>query len=263
MDIPNFLQENQAFQNLQEFRQQQEDSLKNIKDEFLQSAGELVFPIVETLPKIAEVATKLFSTGQSAIEKLQNVSENIGDTFNDATKMAQVELNGINGRLTNRLKDVFSNNIDPNDIMSENQENIAGFNKIQSLFKSSQPDVNPYEAGAVSETELSSPVSAMSTELSNIGSSISSSIEDTTTNIVGNVADAASNIASNVGKSIGEGVAGVAEDVAAGLGLSDILGPAAGLFSIGLGIYDLVKSSEVPTTIQNFVTSNPVLQPNL
>lgn len=263
-DITNFLQENQAFQNLKDFQASQQENLKNIKENYLNQASEMVLPITETIPKVIDFGTKLLSTGQQAIKTGQNVLESVTNKAGNTFDNIQNELKNINSRFSNRMQDVFSGNQQPEDILNENTTNLEGFNKIQSLFKSNMPEINPYDQEAISESVSKAlPELGTETELSNLGGTIEQGFSDIAGGLASKLSSGISNIVGKTAGSVGEDIASVAGTVAEDVGLTDLLGPVGLLISGGIAIHDLIKSSEVPSTVQNIVTGNPILTPNL
>jgi hypothetical protein len=223
MDLSNYLSENQIFQNLKDFQTEQEQNISNTKNEYLQSASELAYPIIEGVSKITEVAGKvgdIISKGSSMLNEGKNIVEN----FTNGSQELQT----------------FNKIVKPSVI--ETPENIGGFNNIQSMFRGNQPTVDPYDVSAITETET-----GVTSDLENIGETISST-----------VSKGIDSVASDIGKTAASAVEDVAE-----LGLGDVLGVAGGLFTLGIGIYDTVKAFEPSKAVQDFVSSNPMLEPML
>lgn len=253
MDINNFLNENNIYQNLKDFQTQQQENIKSIKDEYLKNLSELSFPIIEGFGELQKFGSKIAGTYQKASKAVQDVKsnvENIGENIKSKASDIQTELKTTSDNLTNKFKDVMNTNLEPENLLNQNSENMAGFQRVQNMYN--EVKNNPYDIKSITESDFGLPSiePGAEVEMANLGASLGEGLET-------GVSEVAS-VASDISKGALSALSDVAE-----VGLGDILGPVGGLFSVGLGIYDAVKAFEPSTIPQTIIGANPSLEPML
>jgi hypothetical protein len=251
MDYLNFLQENSTFENLTEQASEQKDLVNQLKEQYLQGAGEAILPAVDLLRRGVNAVQKIGSTVSNVIEKGQEVMAKGEEVLAKGTELVKStpqvvenvdvsgEVRGIGSRIANRMR-VSEFEQDPEDL-SVNQENLSAFERVQTLFRGGSQ-----EAEGVAQ-KVSSMAEGVAQKVSGLGENLAEGVAQKVANVgekvageVGEVGEVGENVASKVatplaegiGEAVGEGIGAIASEAI------PIVGEVAGL---ALGIYDVVK----------------------
>jgi hypothetical protein len=261
MDVLNYLNENSAYQNAEEFQNQQQQQFKEyisqLSGQYRESAENVVLPAIDLLARGKQFYNKITSTAEKAVGDVTKEAENIGgkvvsegenivgnvissgkQLFNVAESNIGEGINmvrGIGSKISNNMRqNAFE--VDPEESIANAGENMGMFDRVQSIFR------NP--SSLVSQGEKTA-------------SSVAEDVGKTASSLAENVGETASNVAKTVGetvaKTVGEGVGSVVSEAI------PVLGEA---FMIGQSIYDLIKGTEVshtpPPAVEGYAT--PILE---
>jgi hypothetical protein len=267
MDYLNFLQENSTFESVSAQAKEQTEMLKQLKEQYLQGAGEALIPAADLLRRGVGVVQKIGSTVSNVVEKGQEVlakGEQVLAKGAELVKSApQVvenldvsgEVRGIGSRIANRMR-VSEFERDPESDLASNEENLSAFDRVQAVFR-----------GGSSEAEgLSSKVASMTEE---VGQKVTGLAENLAENVGSKLAGIGENVASKVAGQVGENVAskvgtGLAEGVGEGIGAiaSEAIPVVGELVGVGLAIADVIGAFKEKSPIAQ-IQATPVFTSGL
>ncbi len=258
MDYYNYLQENDAFQQLKDSAEQQRDAIEDIKQRYLESGDMTLLPAFDLLSKGIRGVSKVISTvsdvGEKvsgAVEKVSGAVEKVAGVPQTVESTVNENLNNISGRLSDRLR-ANAFDADPEEALASNEMNVSSFERVQQLFRSG--NIGEQVEGAVSGLgeQAEGMVSGLASRVSGAVSGLAEQAEGTVSGLASKATGAiesgisqlgektAGELASKVGTGLAEGVGeGIGETVGA---LAAEAVPVVGeLAAVGLGIYDLFK----------------------
>ena len=265
MDYYNYLQENDAFQQLKDSAEQQRDAIEDIKQRYLES-GEMTFlPAFDLLSKGIKGVSKVISTVSDVGEKVSGAVEKVSGAVEKVAGVPQTvetsvneNLNNISGRLSDRLR-ANAFDADPEEALASNEMNVSSFERVQQLFRGGNiaEQAGEQAEGVVSRVsglaeQAEGAVSGLASRVSGAVSGLAEQAEGTVSGLASRASGAiesgisqlgektAGELASKVGSTVAEGVGeGIGEGIGA---LAAEAVPVVGeLAAVGLGIYDLFK----------------------
>jgi len=258
MDYYNYLQENDAFQQLKDSAEQQRDAIEDIKQRYLESGDMTLLPAFDLLSKGIRGVSKVISTVSDVGEKVSGAVEKVSGAIEKVSGVPQTvetsvneNLNNISGRLSDRLR-ANAFDADPEEALASNEMNVSSFERVQQLFRGG--NIGEQVEGAVSGLgeQAEGMVSGLASRVSGAVSGLAEQAEGTVSGLASKATGAiesgisqlgektAGELASKVGTSLAEGVGeGIGEGIGA---LAAEAVPVVGeLAAVGLGIYDLFK----------------------
>ena len=240
MDVLNYDNAVNAFNNLEAFQSEKQQQLKDLVETYRQGAEQAILPAIELYQRGKGLYNKLSSTAENVASKAEDaVTEGesalssavegargvASETLNSLTESAMSgvtsrlgqfssSVRGIGNQLSERMRtNAFER--DPEAELASGEDNMGILDRAQSLFR-----------GGVSEA--------------------GQGVEDA----VSGATEAVSSAAESVGTAVAEGV---------GSFVADAIPVVGQLGMLGLGIYDFVKSvTEKAPVVQAFAT--PVLE---
>ena len=258
MDYYNYLQENDAFQQIKDSAEQQRDAIEDIKQRYLESGDMTLLPAFDLLSKGIRGVSKVISTVSDVGEKVSGAVEKVSGAVEKVAGVPQTvetsvneNLNNISGRLSDRLR-ANAFDADPEEALASNEMNVSSFERVQQLFRGG--NIGEQVEGAVSGLgeQAETTVSGLASRVSGAVSGLAEQAEGTVSGLASRASGAiesgisqlgektAGELASKVGSTVAEGVGeGIGEGIGA---LAAEAVPVVGeLAAVGLGIYDLFK----------------------
>lgn len=258
MDYYNYLQENDAFQQIKDSAEQQRDAIEDIKQRYLESGDMTLLPAFDLLSKGIRGVSKVISTvsdvGEKvsgAVEKVSGAVEKVAGVPQTVESTVNENLNNISGRLSDRLR-ANAFDADPEEALASNEMNVSSFERVQQLFRGG--NLAEQAEGTISGLgqQAEGMVSGLASRVSGAVSGLAEQAEGTVSGLASKATGAiesgisqlgektAGELASKVGTGLAEGVGeGIGETVGA---LAAEAIPVVGeLAAVGLGIYDLFK----------------------
>jgi hypothetical protein len=274
MDYYNYLQENDAFQQIKDSAEQQRSAFEDVKQRYLETGDFTLLPAFDLLSKgvrgISKVAGVISDVGEKAsgaIEKVSGAVEKVSGTVQNVETSVNENLNNISGRLSDRLR-TNAFDADPEEGLASNEMNVSSFERVQQIFRGGNlaEQAGEQAEGVVSrvsglaeqaETTVSGLASRVSGAVSGLADQAETTVSGLASRAMGAVEEGVSQlgeksigeIASKVGSTVAEGVG---EAVGEGIGaLASEAVPIIGeLTAVGLGIYDLFKGFQKTPAIQ-------------
>jgi hypothetical protein len=243
MDVSNYLQENLAYNNLEDFQQQQQENFKQLIEQYKEGATNFIVPVIDVLHRAKGVYQAVKGTIGDVKAKVEEVA-NKGEEILGKGEDSSVIENDISSSLRN-IGNKYSNKLTQNMFEMDPETSIADLGEGMNIIEKAQ---SMFRGG----------VSSISNVASNVGETVGETvgnIGETIGETVGKVAETAGE---NVAKVAGESVAKVGAELGVGEALG-ALAPVADVALIGVGIYDLVKAfrTHAPTVIAE---ASPALQ---
>jgi hypothetical protein len=258
MDYYNYLQENDAFQQLKDSAEQQRDAFEDIKQRYLESGELTLLPafdllskgikgvsnIVGTVSNVGEKISGAVEKGSQALEAIKSAPQTVETTVNE-------NLNNISGRLSDRLR-VNAFETDPEASLTSNEMNVSNFERLQQVFRGGNVAEQAGQQVEGLASGLSEQASGLASKVSGAVTGLAEQAEGTVSGLasraMGAVEEGVSQlgeksvgeIASKVGSTLAEGAT---EAVGEGIGaLAAEAVPVVGeLAAVGFGIYDIFK----------------------
>jgi hypothetical protein len=276
MDYYNYLQENDAFQQIKDSAEQQRDAIEDIKQRYIESGEMTLLPAFDLLSKgiggvskVVQTVSDISDKVSGAIEKVSGAVEKVSGTPQTVETSVNENLNNISGRLSDRLRsNAFDT--DPEESLASNEMNVSSFERVQQLFRGGNladqaegvvSGLGQQAEGAVSglAQQAEGLVSGLGSRVSGAVSGLAEQAEGVASGLASRTMGAVEEGVSQLGeKSVGEIASKVGSTVAEGVGegIGEAVGalaseaiPVVGeLVAVGLGIYDLFKgiSQKVP-----------------
>jgi hypothetical protein len=265
MDYYNYLQENDAFQQIKDSAEQQRDAIEDIKQRYIESGEMTLLPAFDLLSKGIKGVSKVVSTISDIIDKVSGAVEKVSGAVEKVAGAPQTvetsvneNLNNISGRLSDRLR-TSAFDADPEEGLASNEMNVSNFERVQQIFRGGNlaEQAGEQAEGVVSRVsglaeQAEGVVSGLGSRVSGAVSGLAEQAETTVSGLasraMGAVEEGVSQlgeksvgeIASKVGSTVAEGVG---EAVGEGIGVlaSEAIPVVGELAAVGLGIYDLFK----------------------
>jgi methyl-accepting chemotaxis protein len=265
MDYYNYLQENDAFQQIKDSAEQQRDAIEDIKQRYIESGEMTLLPAFDLLSKGIKGVSKVVSTisdisdkVSGAVEKVSGAVEKVAGAPQTVETSVNENLNNISGRLSDRLR-TSAFDADPEEGLASNEMNVSNFERVQQIFRGGNlaEQAGEQAEGVVSRVsglaeQAEGVVSGLGSRVSGAVSGLAEQAETTVSGLasraMGAVEEGVSQlgeksvgeIASKVGSTVAEGVG---EAVGEGIGVlaSEAIPVVGELAAVGLGIYDLFK----------------------
>lgn len=243
MDVLNYLNENSAYQNAEEFQNQQQQQFKEyinqLSGQYKEAAENVVIPAIDLLSRAKGIYNKITSTGEKAVGDVVKEGESVAGKvasqgegiLSDAVSAGKRLFNigesnigeginmvrGIGTKISNNMRaNAFE--VDPEESIANAGENMGMLDRVQSIFR------NP--SSVVSEGE-------------NVAKGAGEAVSD----VAKGASEAVSNVAKTAGEAVGEAV---------GTSIGSVVGEAIPVlgegFMIAQSIYDLIKGSEITHT---------------
>ena len=265
MDYYNYLQENDAFQQIKDSAEQQRDAIEDIKQRYIESGEMTLLPAFDLLSKGIKGVSKVISTVSDisdkvsgAVEKVSGAVEKVAGAPQTVETSVNENLNNISGRLSDRLR-TSAFDADPEEGLASNEMNVSNFERVQQIFRGGNlaEQAGEQAEGVVSrvsglaeqaETTVSGLASRVSGAVSGLADQAETTVSGLASRAMGAVEEGVSQlgeksigeIASKVGSTVAEGVGeGIGEAV--GVLASEAIPVVGELAAVGLGIYDLFK----------------------
>lgn len=262
MDVLNYDNAVNAFNNLEAFQSEKQQQLKDLVQQYREGAEQAILPTIELYQRGKALYNKISSTAENVASKAEDAvteGESVlssavegarGVASETLSSLTEGAISGVTSRLGqfsssirgigNQLSDRMRTNAferDPEAELAGGEENMSILDRAQSLFR-----------GGVSEAGQ-----GVESAVSGIKGGISGAISEGSEAIQGAVSgatEAASAVGEGVATAVGETVGAIAAEAIPVVGEIGML---------GLGIYDFVKSfTEKPPTVQAFAA--PVLE---
>lgn len=265
MDYYNYLQENDAFQQIKDSAEQQRDAIEDIKQRYIESGEMTLLPAFDLLSKGIKGVSKVVSTVSDisdkvsgAVEKVSGAVEKVAGAPQTVETSVNENLNNISGRLSDRLR-TSAFDADPEEGLASNEMNVSNFERVQQIFRGGNlaEQAGEQAEGVVSRVsglaeQAEGVVSGLASRVSGAVSGLAEQAETTVSGLASRAMGAVEEGVSQLGeKSIGEIASKVGSTVAEGVGegIGEAVGvlaseaiPVVGeLAAVGLGIYDLFK----------------------
>ena len=231
MDISNYLQENLAYNNLEDFQKQQQDNFKELVEQYKEGATNFIVPVIDVLHRAKGVYQSIKGNIDNVVNEGEKAITNVSEK---ASSMVENDLSSSLRNIGNKYSNKLTQNMfemDPESSIADLGEGMNVIEKAQSMFRSGVSSI------------------------SNVAGDIGETIGENVSKVAGDIGET---IGENVAKVAGENVAKVAGELGVGEALG-ALAPVADVALIGVGIYDLVKAfrTHAPAVIAQ---ATPALQ---
>jgi hypothetical protein len=256
MEIANYLQENLAYNNLEDFQKQQQENFKQLIEQYKEGAENFIVPVIDVLHRakgiyqsvkgaVEDVKGKVEDVATKGEELMGKGEEVIGKSSSAIENDLSSSLRNIGNKYSSKLRENMFE-MDPESSIADLSEGMNVIEKAQSMFR----------GGA-------STISNIAENVSKVAGNVGETIGNVAGNVVENVAKEGAESVAKVGaesvaKVAGESVAKVGAELGVGEALG-ALAPIADVALIGVGIYDLVKAfrTHAPAVIAQ---ATPALQ---
>lgn len=205
MDVLNFQNATQAYNNLEQYQSEKQQQIKELVQQYREGAEQAILPAIELYQKGKNFLSSTPETPAAPASLPEAITENLPESLSSTVRNVadnfSSSIRNIGDNLATRMRtNAFER--DPESDLASNDTNMSMFDRAQSLFRGGESSV------------------------SNVAENVASGVS----NVAADVAETAGRTAASViGESIGT-IASEAIPVVGELGM------------LGLGIYDFVKS---------------------
>jgi hypothetical protein len=292
MDVLNYLQENNVYQNFNDFQDQKQEEFKQLMEGYKEQGFNLLIPGIDLLRRGKEVITKLTGEGEKVVGKVAGKAEGgieegistikglaskalgIEDTTTQGLKTATQGVEEATQGIKSIGKSIFESGADwlnntVHGVQSavSNVENI-GKSVAENVGETTSSLIKGFQGTAETASSAMKNLSSYepSSELNQVSMNkfLSSAPKSEggyeLGNIGENVGKEVSQVGETVGETVGSTLASTAKAVGSAVGSAfEVLGPIGELASIGMSLYDLIKG-ETTHAPPVMVEAAPVLE---